>query len=334
MTESRRRIPVLVVLPPRALLLDLAGPLEVLRLVDVAQHRVTFDVTYAAPERITHSSVGLELGGAGPLPDTIEDGAVVFVPGSSSGTLRAPQESDARAEAAIVAWLRGAVRPGHTLVTVCEGALLAARAGLLDGYDCTTHHASCAKLAEAAPRARVLENRLFVADRDRFSSAGVTAGVDLMLHLVSLWVGPAAALAAASTLVVYLRRGADDPQLSPWLEGRSHLHPVVHRAQNAIAADPARDWSLTELGRVSGASSRNLSRLFMSQAGMTITDAVNRGRIALARDLIGQTSLGMERVAERAGFSSARHMRRVWRQFHPVAPSHMRDTSVHTGRVT
>jgi len=324
-----RRISVLVVLPPRVLLLDLAGPLEVLRVAGAAQDRVAFDVIYAAPEATTRSSVGLELSGAGPLPNVVEAGAVVLLPGSSSHTLGPPRdaEADIRAEEEIVAWLRAVVRPGHTLVTVCEGALLAARAGLLDGYACTTHHASCAKLADAAPRARVLQNRLFVEDRDRFSSAGVTAGVDLMLHLVTLWAGPAAALATARALVVYMRRSGNDPQLSPWLEGRSHLHPAVHRAQDAIAADPARDWSLAGLGRVAGASSRNLSRLFMAHAGMTITDAVARGRVALARDLIGRTDLGMEQVAERAGFGSARHMRRVWRQFYPTAPSKLREAS-------
>ncbi len=324
--EARRRIPVLVVLPPRALLLDLAGPLEVLRIAGAAQDEISFDITYAAPEATTHSSVGLELSGAGPLPTVIEDDAVILVPGSSNHTLGPPRDTshDAQAEAMIVAWLRTAVRPSHTLVTICEGALLAGRAGLLDGYDCTTHHTSCTKLAVAAPRARVLENRLFVEDRRRFSSAGVTAGVDLMLHLVARWAGPAAALAAARTLVVYMRRGANDPQLSPWLEGRSHLHPAVHRAQDAIAADPARNWSLIELGRAAGASSRNLSRLFMAHAGMTVTDAVNRGRVALARDLVLQTDLGLEQVSERAGFGSARHMRRVWRQFHPSAPSELR----------
>ena len=182
---------MLVVLPPRALLLDLAGPLEALRVAGATQDRVGFDIAYAAPEATTRSSVGLDLSGARPLPGAVEDGAVVLLPGSSGYALGPPRdgEADRRAEAAIVAWLRRAVRPGHTLVTVCEGALLAARAGLLDGYACTTHHASCAKLAAAAPRARVLENRLFVEDRDRFSSAGVTAGVDLMLCLVALWVG-------------------------------------------------------------------------------------------------------------------------------------------------
>lgn len=171
-----RRIPVLVVLPPRALLLDLAGPLEVLRIADAAQDRVGFDVAYAAPVPTTQSSVGLVLSGAGPLPGMVEDGAVILVPGSASRALASPDTAaSAQAKAAIVAWLRAVVRPGHLLVTVCEGALLAAQAGLLDGYACTTHDASGAKMAAAAPRARVLENRLFVEDRDRFTSAGCQA---------------------------------------------------------------------------------------------------------------------------------------------------------------
>ena len=99
---------------------------------------------------------------------------------------------------------------------------------------------------------------------------------------------------------------------------------MVHRAQDAIAADPSRDWSPATLGRVAGASPRNLARLFRTQAGMTVTDAVNRARIALAQDLIARTDLGLERIAERTGFGSARHMRRVWRQFHAEAPSSLR----------
>ncbi|ACB25914.1 GlxA family transcriptional regulator [Methylobacterium radiotolerans] len=331
MSGAARHIPVLVVLPPRALLLDLAGPLEVLRIAGTVQDRVGFAVAYAAPRALTRCSIGLDLGGAGPLPDTVADGTVVLLPGSATRVLGdAPEraaDADADAEAEIVAWLRGAVRPGHTVATVCEGALLAARAGLLDGYACTTHHASCDRLRAAAPRARVLENRLFVQDRDRFSSAGVTAGIDLMLHLVAEWAGPATAVAVARALVVYMRRGPDDPQLSPWLEGRSHLHPAVHRAQDAIAADPARDWSPALLGRFVGASPRNLARLFRLHAGMTVTDAVNRSRVALARDLIARSDLGLERIAERAGFGSARHMRRVWRQFHAAAPSSLRARS-------
>ena len=331
MTRVARHIPVLVVLPPRALLLDFAGPLEVLRIAGVVQDRVRFELVFAAPRRATRSSIGLTLSGTGPMPRAVEPGTVILVPGSAGRALgpASDRDVDDEAEARIVAWLRDTVRPGHLLVTVCDGALLAARAGLLDGYACTTHHESCARLAAIAPRARVLENRLFVEDRERFSSAGVTAGVDLMLHLVSVWAGPAASVATARSLVVYMRRGPDDPQLSPWLEGRSHLHPVVHRAQDAIAAEPARNWSLAELGRVAGASPRNLSRLFSVHAGMTVGDSVSRGRVALAGDLIERTDLAMEQVAERAGFASSRHMRRVWRRFHPTPPSQTRATVAH-----
>ncbi len=170
----------------------------------------------------------------------------------------------------------------------------------------------------------MLDNRLFVEDRRRLSSAGVTAGIDLMLHGVAGWCGRAVAVAVARTLVVYIRRGPSDPQLSPWLEGRNHLHPVVHRAQDAIAADPARGWSLDELGQVAGASARNRSRLFMAHTGMSVTMAVQRARLALVNDLLTCTDLGLEEVAARAGFASARHMRRVWKQYHSQAPSQVR----------
>jgi transcriptional regulator GlxA family with amidase domain len=326
MNDQRRRIPIVVVLPPRSLLLDIAGPMEVLRVANVVQDQVAFDVTYAAPSPVTHSSIGLHLTGAVPLPAQLDDEAVVVVVGSASRVLGELPDAtaDACAEASIIDWLRAAIRPGHLLVSICEGALLAARAGLLDGYACTTHHACCARLAKAAPLARVIENRLFVEDRNRLSSAGVTAGIDLMLHLVAMWIGPAATLAIARTLVVYLRRGPDDPQLSPWLEGRNHLHPAVHRAQDAIAANPAGDWSLGELAHIAHTSPRHLSRLFTAHAGMTVTDAVSRARVALARDLLGQTRLDMERVAERAGFGSARQMRRVWQRFYATPPTEAR----------
>ena len=157
----------------------------------------------------------------------------------------------------------------------------------------------------------MLDNRLYVEDRDRLSSAGVTAGIDLMLHLVAQTVDHACALAVARYLVVYLRRSGSDPQLSPWLEGRNHIHPAVHRVQDAIAGDPTKPWPASQLARIAGASARHLSRLFHEHAGMHIADYRNRLRAALARELLSQTRLDMEHVAERAGFSSTRQLRRV-----------------------
>jgi len=325
-----REIPVIVVIPPRVLLLDVAGPMEVLRKANLEQPQVRFAPTYVGPSAAAASSIGLALAGVGPLPRAVPDGALVMVPGSADQPLPTPslpEGDDPAAEDEIVAWLRATIRPGLRLVTICSGALLAGRAGLLDGYACTTHHAALAALARCAPAARICENRLFVEDGERSSSAGVSAGIDLMLHIVAREAGARVAMAAARYLVVYMRRGGDDPQLSPWLEGRNHVHPAVHRAQDMVAADPARDWTLSGLARAAGASPRHLSRLFHDHAGVGVMDYVNRMRVALARELVAGSRHDMETVAQKAGFSSPRQLRRVWGRFHARPPSAWRDAS-------
>lgn len=324
---GRRLVPVFVVLPPRVLLLDVAGPIEVLRKANLEQDDVQFAVRFIGMTASASSSIGLTLSGVEPPPDRLPDGAMVVIAGSASQPMGEPTQSDAEdaaQEQALVDWLRVAIRPGVTLASICSGAVLAGRAGLLDGRDCTTHHATCDELRRIAPSARVLENRLYVEDGDRLSSAGVTAGIDLMLHLVAVMVSHACAVACARYLVVYLRRGGADPQISPWLEGRNHIHPAVHRAQDAVAADPSKPWSLRDLARVAGSSPRNLSRLFNEHAGMSVTDFVNRMRVALAGEILTGSRADMETVAERAGFGSTRQLRRAWGRLHPQPPSRIR----------
>jgi transcriptional regulator GlxA family with amidase domain len=323
MTTAPRRIAVYVVLPARTLLLDVAGPVEVLRKANQFQNDVAFDVRYVGALPELTSSIGLRLTGIAPLPEAIEPDAMVLLSGHtddpiSAGNLLEPEDAGS---AEVVAWLTQVVRPGVRLVCICSGALLAARAGLMDGVACTTHFTDCALLQETAPSARVLENRLYVEDGERYSSAGITAGIDLMLHIVGQITSPATAAAVARFLVVYLRRAGTDPQLSPWLEGRNHIHPAIHRVQDAITADPARDWPLDALAKVAFASPRHLSRLFNEHAGMSIPDYVNRLRVALAQQLLTETRLDMERVAERAGFASSRQLRRAWGRINPTPPS-------------
>jgi transcriptional regulator GlxA family with amidase domain len=318
---------VYVVVPPRALLLDIAGPIEVLRWTNQVQEAVQFKVSYIGPSLRVASSIGLILTEIAPLPTALPEDAMIILAGNVSQTLDmsgAGVKDDDAAESEIVRWLRTAFRPEHTLVSICSGALLAARAGLLDGRACTTHHSACTNLALAAPRARVLENRLFVEDGRCYSSAGVTAGIDLMLHIVSRITDHRCAAEVARYLVVYIRRSGADPQLSPWLEGRNHIHPTVHRVQDLIAADPSRNWTLVALAKIAGASPRHLSRLFHECTCMNIPDYRNRLRAALANDLLSQTHLDMEEVAERAGFASTRQLRRVWGRLYRTSPRESR----------
>jgi transcriptional regulator GlxA family with amidase domain len=320
-------IEVWVVLPERVLLLDIAGPLEVLRRANAEQRVLRFIVRYIGANSRVTSSVGLPLTDIAPFPARLPEEAIVVVPGSADGIAFAedtPLSAVDHDEEAIVGWLKATVRAGHTLIAICSGALLAARAGMLDGCACTTHHTECAELQKLAPKAKVLENRLFVMDGQRYTSAGVTAGLDLMLHVVSSLVGPICALAIARHLVLYLRRQGADPQLSPWLKGRNHLHPAVHRVQDAIIANPAADWTLKRLAHIANTSPRHLSRLFNEQAGMNITSYINGLRVALAHQLLKSSRMDIERIAERTGFASSRQLRRAWRRSYDSPPIALR----------
>jgi transcriptional regulator GlxA family with amidase domain len=324
------QIPVYVLIPPRLLLLDVAGPLEVLRRANQLQTEAHFDVCYIGPSPLLRTSINLTVSGIEPLPQTLPPGAWIVLAGDVEKIMcwgsPGPDNptSDLADEARIIQWLRTAIQPDHKLISICSGALFAGRAGLLDGRACTTHHTCCADLAKLAPKARVLEDRLYVEDGNCYSSAGITTGVDLMLHLVGRLIGQVHAVAVARYLVVYLRRSGGDPQLSAWLDGRNHMHPAVHRVQDVIASDPTKSWSLGKLARMAGLSSRHLSRLFHEHVGMSFVDYNNRLRVSLARELLSQTRLDMERVAERAGFSSSRQLRRAWRRLYPTAPRNAR----------
>jgi transcriptional regulator GlxA family with amidase domain len=329
--DKVRRIPVFVVVPPRLLLLDIAGPLEVLRQANRVQSSVRFEVRYIGPTSSLQTSIGITLAAIEPLPQELPpqswvvlagDVEYVMLCGGAHGLGKSA--ADEEAERAIVTWLKTIVRPGHKLISICTGALIAARAGLFDGFSCTTHYLSYDELRAIAPRARILENRLYVEDGERYSSAGITAGIDLMLHLVHQSTDQSCAVAVARYLVVYLRRSGSDPQLSPWLEGRNHIHPAVHRVQDAIAADLTKSWSLSALARLAGACDRHLSRLFHEHVGMSIPEYNNRLRVAYAQELLRETRFDMERVAEQSGFSSTRQLRRAWQKIYKGPPREAR----------
>lgn len=317
-----RTIPFYTLVPPHALLLDIAGPLEVIRYANGEQRDIHFDCRYIAATDKQQSSIGLALSGLENLPATLPENAFLLISGSTSRFDNDPETQ--RERQALAAWLRRAVRPDTTVISICSGALLAGEAGLFDGRNCTTHADCVEGLRRIAPLSQVAENRLFVEDGNRFSSAGISTGIDLMLHVVSRLTSPAVAARIAKTMVVYLRRSGSDPQISPWMTGRNHIHPAIHRVQDQVMAEPAGDWSLERLADIAALSARHLSRLFREHTGISVIDYVNLMRVNLARDILANSRLDMEAIAERAGFASARHLRRVWQQHNRYPPSHYR----------
>ena len=310
---------VVFVLLPNVVLLDVAGPADAFR---NAANLVpgSYALRFVAPRECVPSAVGLSLAALEPLPDALAPGSLLVLTGIGGSGID-PHEPATRD---VIEWLRGGVARDTLLLCVCAGSVLAARAGLLAGRECTTHHAHIDELRQVEPRARVLDNRIFVEDGTVFTSAGVTAGLDLALHVIGQQQGPRVAADVARDLVVYLRRAGTDPALSPWVMHRNHLHPAVHRVQDAVARDPAASWGSAELAAVACTSARNLARLFAEHAHCSPLDYVQLIRFAFAKQLVTGSRLDLERVAARSGFRSAQHLRRVWSRWEARPPSAFR----------
>jgi transcriptional regulator GlxA family with amidase domain len=310
---------VYFVVLPQLVLLDLAGPAEAFRL---ANRKVpdSYRLHFIAPTRSVQSAIGLQLGSLEPLPTKLPDDAIVVVAGVSGEAVNFDDPSIQR----VIAWLESGVTSPTLLLCVCAGSVIVGKAGLLSRRECTSHHSHIEELRRVAPDAHVLDNRIFVEDGSVLSSAGVTAGLDLALHVVGTQLGPRIAADVARDLVVYLRRSGTDPALSPWVQHRNHLHPAVHRVQDAVTRKPAASWTSNELSAVACTSPRNLARLFAEHAHCSPLDYVQLIRFAFAKELVGQSKLDLERIAARAGFRSAQQLRRVWARWEPRTPSAFR----------
>jgi transcriptional regulator GlxA family with amidase domain len=166
-------------------------------------------------------------------------------------------------------------------------------------------------LRALAPQAQVIDNRVFVVDGPLASSAGITAGIDVALHLIAEECGEALAASVAEDMVVYLRRSPRDTELSPFHMHRRHLHPTVHRVQDAIVTEPQRDWDMASLAHVGHAAERHLLRLFIDHAGISPLHYLRLIRLERARQSL-EYGATVTRAAAVAGFSSDLQLRRAW----------------------
>jgi transcriptional regulator GlxA family with amidase domain len=311
---------ILFALLPDVVLLDVAGPAEAFRIANQAAPG-SFSLAFAAQHGSISTGVGLQLSQLQALPETIAHDTIAVLTGVVGKRLKL----DAPPTQHLTAWLRThAHNPHLRVMCVCAGAVIAANAGLLAGKECTTHHTHLQELAQTEPTARVLDNRIFVQAGRVWTSAGITAGIDLALHIISQQCGAPVAAHVAREMVVYMRRAGGDPALSPWVMHRNHMHPAVHRVQDAVSTDPTQPWTVARMADAAHTSARNIARLFVEHAGCTPLDYLHQVRFALARELLTQSQLDVERVAEKAGFSSAHHLRRVWRKFEQMSPRGVR----------
>lgn len=227
-------------------------------------------------------------------------------------------------DARVLDWLRGMVPQVRRLGSVCSGAFILAAAGLLDGRRATTHWRQCAELAAAYPAIRVEPDALHVRDGDIYTSAGVTAGMDLALALVEEDCGREVALATAREMVLFLKRPGGQSQFSTHLQAQAADKTAIRALQDWILQNLDGDLSVDRLAARVAMSPRNFARVFARETGTTPAKFVERARIDAARRALEDSAAPMATVAARCGFGHPETMRRVFQRHLSVAPQDYR----------
>ncbi|WP_394613617.1 GlxA family transcriptional regulator [Lentzea sp. JNUCC 0626] len=295
-------------------MLDVTGPAEVFAEANAAG--AGYVIRYVSPSgEAVDTSVGIRLPVDGAAGDVVEPDTVVVAGGEVLIRRGVPVEL---VEAIQALWPRA-----RRLVSICTGSFALAAAGVLDGRRATTHWKQAPRLARGYPSVEVVPDAIFVEDAGVFTSAGVSAGMDLALALVEQDYGADLARSVARSLVMFMQRPGGQSQFSAPLEVRRPGTPALREVVDVVAAQPALDHSAAALAARVGVSARHLARLFASELGTTPARFVEQVRLDHAKALL-DAGHGVARAAKLAGFGSAETMRRVFVARFGASPSEYR----------
>jgi transcriptional regulator GlxA family with amidase domain len=294
--------------------LDLTGPLEVFSQAERMRPGSYTLRTIALEPGMVTASCGLSVSADARLATGTDTLVVAGGRGAHIAT----------ADGVHAAWIAAAAGRVRRVASVCSGAFLLAAAGVLDGRRATTHWQSCGELASRYPAVTVDPDPIFVRDGPVWTSAGVTAGIDLALALVEADQDGALARAVARQLVVFVQRPGGQTQFSAQLAAQRPEREPLRRLQAFIAEHPDADLSVPALATRAGMSERHFARVFRAETGSSPAAHVEAVRVETARRLLESTPDGLDRIARAAGFGTIATMHRAFRRTVRVTPGEYR----------
>ncbi|MGV8864808.1 MAG: GlxA family transcriptional regulator [Pseudomonas sp.] len=221
-------------------------------------------------------------------------------------------------------WLAAHTQLCNRFGSICNGAFMLARARLLENRIVTTHWNDADALSALCPNTQVEPDKLYIQDSNLYTSAGVTAGIDLSLYLVSKDHGPEVALNVAKRLVVFTQRSGGQSQFSPFLTLHAEAASPVGQAQQYVLANLRAPLTIDELAKAANMSVRHFTRTFVRETKVTPSEFVERARVDAARAVLETSQLPLKTVAYECGFHSAHHMRIVFVRRLGVSPKQFR----------
>lgn len=318
---NKRFRKIAFVVPPGAHLLDFAGPAHIFYEAQDYGAEIESLFINLDYETLATTSAGLKVSELHNFKDIeLIEGDLIFIPGLDASILLQPDFTDKISE--FLNWLKEQHSNGITICSVCTGAYIPAFAGILDNHNATTHWKYLDRFEKSFPKVNVIKNRLFVESNNIYSSAGVASGIDLALFILEQLYDSYFTAKVAREVVIYLRRGEEDPQLSVFLQYRNHMEDKVHFIQDWLTQNLDKKSSVDELAEMVHSSPRNLTRLFKKATGTTIGKYLDQLRVAHAIHLL-ESGDKVEAVTNQCGLNSPNQLREILKKYTGKLPSQL-----------
>ena len=310
---------ILFIVPPKVHLLDVNGPAHVFYEAkeygaDIELHFISID-----DSKEIESSAGLYFSHLIHFSQfELTSNDFIFIPGIDYQILS--DKHFLKRHKSFFEWLRNQYSNQTNICSICTGAFLLAESGILNHKKCTTHWKYLSIFEKRYPLADIQSKRLFVFDENVYTSAGVTSGIDLSLFILENLFGTKFATDIAKEVVIYFRRGEEDPQLSIYLEYRNHMEDRIHKAQDYLIKNINKTFTLIELSEEIHMSSRNLTRLFKKTTGITIGAYIEKLRVERAVHLLSENHK-VNFVALQCGLKSTNQLRSLLKKHLGILPT-------------
>ncbi|MEL7587497.1 MAG: GlxA family transcriptional regulator [Prolixibacteraceae bacterium] len=315
---------VVIVAPQYTSLLDVTGPLEVfakaaslLAFTNQAPESYRLHVVSAEGGRVVNTSTGLPIVCEGNIKSVNYEIDTLLVAGM-------PDVPENMVSKVTLHWLKNQASTVRRMGSVCTGAFILAEAGLLNGKKATTHWMVCGKMAQLYPDIRVEKDPIFVKDGRMYTSAGISAGMDLALALVEEDYGRDLALMVARQLVLYLKRPGNQSQYSAVLSFQKVSYQPIRDLQDWLPAHLNEDLTVESMAEKVSMSPRNFARVFHREAGITPARFIEKLRVETARRRLGETRLTIEEISEECGLGGPDTLRRLFLRHFRTTPSEYR----------
>lgn len=313
MDSTARKAKIIFLVLPKVHILDLAGPVQVFQ--EAIECGLDVSLEYCAGSSSIATSGDLPFGSLKHFSGVqVHRGDYLLVAGAD---LRYLLSKELTSQRDLKTWVKEAYEAGATVGSICTGAFFLAAAGLLNGRKCTTHWKRADELLKHYPLVHLKRDVLFTEDERIITSAGVTAGIDMALYIVSKLTDERFAYKVARELVVYMRRHAHDPQQSVFMQYRNHINSGIHKVQDYVQDNLEKGTALPQLSEVACMSTRNLTRTFKRETGITINEYLGLVRKERLKELIKSTDYTRKQMARYCGLKSERQVIRLLKEIRP-----------------